>query len=61
MNANENMLKHFHCKQCHYTCCKRSCWEQHISTSKHMKANSMLIPESNYTAEKNKNMRKICL
>ena len=54
MNANENMLQNFHCQQCDYTCSKRSCLEQHLSTAKHMKANSMLIPVQNYAAEKPK-------
>ena len=45
MSANENiqnMPPKFYCEDCDYTCSKKSCWSQHLMTSKHLKANSKL-------------------
>ena len=43
MEANENMLYNFYCEKCHYGCCKKSSWDQHILTSKHINAKKQLI------------------
>ena len=32
------------CKCCNYTCSRKSLWEQHISTLKHMKNSNIEIP-----------------
>ena len=35
---NETFLtdtQEFYCEKCDYKCCKKFCWEQHLSTSKH--------------------------
>ena len=45
MSANENIQNippKFYCEDCDYTCSKKSCWSQHLMTSKHQKANSKL-------------------
>jgi hypothetical protein len=39
---NQNMPSKFYCEDCQYTCSKKSCWSQHLMTSKHQKANSKL-------------------
>ena len=43
MKANENMLQNFYCEKCDYKCSKKYCWEQHINTAKHSKANNKLM------------------
>jgi hypothetical protein len=46
MKAKKNMLNipfNFYCEKCNYGCSKKSCWNQHILTSKHLKANNELI------------------
>ena len=47
MKATENMLNNFYCELCHYKCCKKSSWRQHILTAKHIKATNGLIPATN--------------
>jgi hypothetical protein len=45
MEAKKNMLNippNFYCESCDYTCSKKSCWNQHLLTSKHTKANTKL-------------------
>ena len=45
MEAKKNMLnipQNFYCGSCDYTCSKKSCWTQHLLTSKHSKANTEL-------------------
>ncbi len=32
----------FHCENCHYTSCKKSSYDKHLSTSKHINATKML-------------------
>jgi len=44
MQANENMPQNFYCEVCDYKCYKKSCWTQHISTTKHIKAKNGLMP-----------------
>lgn len=47
------MLKEFYCDKCDYTCSKKSCWSQHLLTSKHIKANLGLMPANKeYACEK---------
>jgi len=46
MEAKKNMLNipsNFYCENCDYYCSKKSCWNQHLMTSKHNKANKGLI------------------
>jgi len=46
MEAKKNMLNmpfNFYCEKCNYGCSKKSSWNQHILTSKHLKANNGLI------------------
>lgn len=43
MEANKNMLVKFHCELCDYKCFKKSCWVQHLTTTKHFKAKNGLI------------------
>ena len=43
MQANANMLNKYYCDFCHYGCCKKSSWNQHILTSKHTKAKNGLM------------------
>jgi hypothetical protein len=53
MEANENMPPNFYCDLCDYGCCKKSSWEQHILTSKHIKAKNGLITANKiYACEK---------
>ena len=56
MEAKKNMLNippKFYCGSCDYTCSKKSCWVQHLLTSKHAKANSELIQANKeYVCEK---------
>ena len=45
MEAKKNMLNIppiFYCERCDYTCSKKSCWSQHLLTSKHSKAKNEL-------------------
>lgn len=44
MQANVNMLQKFICELCHYECFKKSSWNQHILTAKHLKAKNGLMP-----------------
>ena len=43
MQDNQNMLFKYYCEKCDYGCCKKSSWEQHLNTAKHIKANNVLI------------------
>ena len=53
MKANENMLQNYLCNLCDYNCSKKSSWTQHLSTAKHIKANSGLIQANKkYACEK---------
>ena len=59
MLANKNMLNMpfvFYCVNCDYGCYKKSCWNQHLMTSKHHKANLGLMPANEKYACKNCNM-----
>ena len=45
MEAKKNMLNIppiFYCESCDYNCSKKSCWAQHLLTSKHTKAKNEL-------------------
>ena len=44
MLANENMLLKFTCEKCDYKCSKKSSWNQHLLTAKHINANFGLMP-----------------
>jgi hypothetical protein len=44
MKANENMPTEYYCEQCDYICCKKSSWNQHLMTRKHIEAKNGLIP-----------------
>jgi len=44
MPANENMLHKYICVICDYKCSKKFLWDQHLSTTKHISANKMLMP-----------------
>ena len=44
MQANANMLQKFNCELCHYECCKKSSWNRHLLTAKHLKAKNGLMP-----------------
>lgn len=53
MKATENVSVNFYCNLCDYGCSKKSCWNQHISTSKHEKATNGLHPATKkYACEK---------
>jgi len=53
MQANKNMPTIFYCKKCDYGCSKKSSWEQHLLTAKHLKANFKLIQANKeYVCEK---------
>ena len=53
MEYAKNMLRKYICEKCHYSCCKKSSWTQHLSTSKHLKANTELMPANKeYVCEK---------
>jgi hypothetical protein len=56
MLANNNMQNiplNFYCDKCDYKCSKKSSWKQHLSTSKHTKANLGLIQANKkYVCEK---------
>ena len=53
MQATENIPIKFYCNLCDYGCCNKSCWNQHISTSKHEKATNGLHPATKkYACEK---------
>jgi hypothetical protein len=52
MQANENMHQQFHCESCDYKCSKKFCWDQHISTAKHIKAkNGLMKANKKYACE----------
>ena len=57
MKANENMHQTFYCKTCDYGCSKKSCWNQHILTAKHTKANIELIQANKIYACENCNIK----
>jgi hypothetical protein len=44
MKANENMPLKYYCDFCHYECCKKSSWDQHLNTRKHIEAKNGLMP-----------------
>ena len=49
----QNMLPIFYCEICHYKCCKKSSWSQHLMTSKHEKAkNGLMQANKKYACEK---------
>jgi hypothetical protein len=50
MEYAKNMLQKYVCDKCHYSCCKKSSWDQHLLTSKHSKANLGLMPANNLYA-----------
>jgi len=53
MKATENVSINYYCDLCDYGCSKKSCWNQHISTSKHEKATNGLHPATKkYACEK---------
>ena len=53
MEATENIPVIFYCNLCHYGCCKKSSWNQHITTSKHQKAtNGLHSATKKYACEK---------
>jgi hypothetical protein len=53
MEATENIPVNFYCDYCDYGCFKKSCWNQHISTSKHAKAtNGLHKATKKYACEK---------
>jgi hypothetical protein len=43
MEANANIPFKFYCNSCDYGCSKKSCWNQHILTAKHLKAKTELM------------------
>jgi hypothetical protein len=53
MKATENVSVNFYCNLCDYGCSKTTCWNQHLSTSKHDKATNGLHPATKkYACEK---------
>ena len=56
MKANKNMQNMqniFYCEKCDYGCSKLFCWNQHLMTAKHHKANQELIKyNKEYSCEK---------
>ena len=53
MKANENMHQIFYCAKCDYGSSRKSCWNQHISTAKHIKANfGLMQANEKYVCEK---------
>jgi hypothetical protein len=49
----QNMLFIFYCETCDYGCSKKSCWNQHLMTAKHDKANFELMQANKkYACEK---------
>jgi hypothetical protein len=49
----QNIPPKYYCETCDYVCSKKSCWTQHILTSKHKNANFMLMPANKkYACEK---------
>jgi hypothetical protein len=36
-NAGTKITKNYSCENCHFKCCKKSYWERHIITAKHIK------------------------
>ena len=53
MKATENDSVNYYCNNCDYICSKKSCWNQHLSTSKHMKAtNGLHSATKKYSCEK---------
>ena len=53
MEANKNMPSEYYCEFCDYICSKKSCWTQHISTMKHIKAKNGLMPANKIYACEN--------
>ena len=53
MQANANMLNNFYCDFCNYECCRKSSWDQHIFTAKHLKAKNGLMPANKIYSCKN--------
>jgi hypothetical protein len=56
MPANANMPYKYYCENCDYKCSKKSCWTQHILTSKHLKATNGLMPATKKYACENCNV-----
>ena len=56
MEANENMPLKFYCEFCDYGCCKKSSWNQHIITAKHIKAKNGIMPANKIYACENCNL-----
>ena len=44
MSANENIPLKYYCDFCDYECCKKSSWNQHLLTRKHIEAKNGLMP-----------------
>ena len=52
MKATENMLNTFYCELCDYECCRKSSWNQHTLTAKHIKAtNGLMSATKKYACE----------
>lgn len=52
-NNMQNIPSNFYCVKCDYRCSKKSCWNQHLITAKHQKANLGLIQATKkYVCEK---------
>ena len=45
----QNMFQNFYCKSCHYSTCRKSQYERHLSTSKHKKLTNadILVQDTN--------------
>jgi hypothetical protein len=59
MQAKKNMQNMpfiFYCENCDYGCYKKSCWNQHLLTAKHQKANLKLMQANEKYACENCNM-----
>ena len=56
MEANKNMPVKFYCEFCDYECCKKSSWNQHTLTAKHIKAKNGLMPANKIYACENCDM-----
>ena len=53
MSSDKIRPPRFFCEPCDYKCYKKSCWEQHLITSKHVKAtNGLLQNTKEYSCEK---------
>jgi len=57
MTANKNMPNKLHCELCDYSCCKKSCWNQHLLTRKHILAKNGLMSANKIYACDNCNVK----